>query len=81
MKTTYTECVIAQNGCDPISGDSRIIIRIADQGAGPYLQICGYHGEPIEGETASDIFLESDDEIDRFAEVCKAMLKQAGETK
>lgn len=77
MKVTYTECVMAQDGVSPIYGSHRIIIRVDDQAAGPYLVVRGYNAEPMDGETEHDIFLQTDAEIDEFAATCKALLKQA----
>lgn len=77
MKTIYTECVMAMNGCNPIFGNNRVIIRVDDEAAGPYLVIRSYNGEPLPGETEHDFFLQSEEEIDQFAAICKSMLKQA----
>ena len=73
LKAVYTECVIPLNGGNPIFGENRIIIRVNDQGAGPYLQIRGCNDD---GETGHEFFLNSEEEIDEFAVICKAMLMQ-----
>lgn len=79
MKAVYTECVIPLNDCNPIYGENRIIIRVEDNAAGPYLLIRGYNDDPGQGEAEHDFFLCNDAEIDFFAAACKAMLKQANE--
>lgn len=79
MNAIYTECSIGFNGDSPIFGGNRAIIRVHDQGAGPYLGIRGATDEPIkaDGETKHDFFLCTEAEIDKFADICKAMLRQA----
>lgn len=79
MKVCYTECVMTQDGESPIFGPHRIVIRVEDNSGGPFLVIRGVNGEPDPGETEHDFFLQSEAEIDQFAEVCKSMLRQAEE--
>jgi hypothetical protein len=74
-----TEISIAMNGGNPIYGEHRVIIRVDDEAAGPYLVICGQNGDPQEGETGHEFFLCTEDEIDQFAKVCKDLLRQANE--
>lgn len=78
MTFVYTECKIAINGGDPLSGGHRVIIRVHDQGGGPYLGIRGENDAPeTDEETEHDFFLCDEDDIDRFAAICKNMLRQA----
>jgi hypothetical protein len=73
---------MTQEGVSPIFGEHRIIIRVDDQGGGPYLVVRGYNSEPVKGsgETGHEFFLNSEAEIDEFAATCKALLKQAERT-
>jgi len=77
VNAVYTECSIALSGSDPVVGGNRVIIRIGDHGGGPFLVIRGENGEPYEDETPHDFFLCTEDDIDKFAAICKNMLKQA----
>jgi hypothetical protein len=77
VKVCYTECVMTQQDESPIFGAHRVIIRGDDNAGGPYLVIRGDNNEPDAGETEHDFFLQSEEEIDQFAEVCKTMLRQA----
>ena len=77
MNAVYTECSIGLSGSDPVVGEHRAIIRVHDQGAGPFLGIRGVNAEPCAGETRHEFFLCTAAEVDKFAKICKAMLKQA----
>jgi hypothetical protein len=78
VKAYTTERVIVQPDHEsPVFGSNRVIIRLDDQGAGPYLVIRGDNQVPDAGETPHDFFLQTEDEIDMFAAECKAMLRQA----
>lgn len=79
MRMLYTECSISLEEESPIYGKWRVIIRIDDQGGGPYLVIRGDNLEPNAGETPHDFFLQTEAEIDQFAARCKEMLRQAQE--
>lgn len=75
MKAYYTECVLVHNGESAILGSSRVIIRVDDQGGGAYLVIRGENSDAAPDETAHDFFLQTDAEIDQFAEACKELLR------
>ena len=79
MKVLYTECAISMNGESPLYAEGRVTIRIDDEGGGPYLVIRGCNDGANDANSAHDIFLQSDEEIDEFARVCKNMLRQANE--
>jgi hypothetical protein len=79
MKTITTERLIILNGGQHIFSPHRIKLRIGDQAAGPYLLVSGKNDEPdtAGGETGHEFFLESAEQIDQFAEICKQMLMEA----
>ena len=79
MTVITTEKLIILNGGKHIFDPHRIRLRIDDQAAGPYLVISGENDEPdtSAGETGHEFFLDDEGQIELFAEICKAMLKEA----
>lgn len=80
MHVITTEKLIILGDEEPhIFSPQRIKIRIDDQGAGPYLVISGENDEPdtTSAETGHEFFLCTDEEIDRFANICRKMLLEA----
>lgn len=80
MHVITTEKLIIMGHEKPhVFSPQRAKIRIDDQGAGPYLVISGENDEPDAGsaETGHEFFLCTDEEIDRFAEICREMLLEA----
>lgn len=78
MRMMYTECAIVMHSetDHPMFAPKRISIKINDDGGGPCLEIIGINDEPEDGESENAFYLFEGD-IDKFAKVCKAMLKQA----
>ena len=74
LRPIHTECFVSL--ADPKEPahvfDDGIVIRVEDDGAGPYLVIRGR----VEGMQGGAFPLEAGD-IDRFAGICKAFLAQA----
>lgn len=80
MHVITTEKLVIMGDEHPhIFSPQRAKIRIDDQGAGPYLVISGHNDEPesATGEAGHEFFLCSDEEIDRFADICREMLLEA----
>lgn len=81
MKLPYiiTEIVIPMGEHKTVFSSVRAIVRIEDEGSGPYLMISGKNDEPdaAENETGNEFFLQSVDEINQFAVICKKMMVDA----
>lgn len=79
MKCLATECVIPLDGKDAASllSDCCAVVRVQDQGAGPYLIITGrtFQFDPALGETEHSFVLDSIQQIDDFASHLKAILQ------
>ena len=56
----------------------RIIIQVRDDAAGLYLAIHGKNDEPEVDETEHEFYLNTVDEIEEFANICKQLIKQTG---
>ena len=81
MRAIYTECIVSMSpDSDPSAGtvyDSHAaIIRVVDDAGGPYLMGTGRSDDRNE-DLARSFPLGTNDEIDQFAAICKAMLAQA----
>ena len=78
MRKIITEVMlIPHKPEDGILAENLTRIRIDDEGAGWYLKITGQSCD-TQGEA---IFLQTPEEIDQFAEVCKEMLAQEDDSK
>ena len=79
MKKIVSEIIIPLGEHKTIYSAQRIVLRVHDLAAGPYLAIEGIDDEPTnEGENKHMFYLEAN-QIDEFAEICKEMLKDAEE--
>lgn len=76
MKVHCTERVIVPDGESPVFGRGRIIVRIEDEAAGPFISAIGTDHEAPDGIDQKSICFESEADIDLFAEVCKQMLRE-----
>lgn len=72
-----TETIIPMGRFKTVFSDIRAIIRVHDEAGGPFLSIEGQNDEPEDGYNDHQLFLQSETEIDQFAAICKAVLKQA----
>lgn len=79
LEQITTEVIIPMGVDKTIFSTCRAKIRVGDQGGGPYLLIEGCNDEPDkdDGETGHEFYLQSLDEIDQFADICRMVLKNA----
>lgn len=81
MRAIYTEMVLSQSmQGESCAGDvfdpNAIVIRVEDNGGGPFLVIHGRMEDKPEGVPDGSISLDKT-EIDQFVACCKALLAQA----
>lgn len=79
LEQIITEVIIPMGEHKAIFSTCRAKIRVGDQGGGPYLLVEGCNDEPDTGggETGHEFFLQTMDEIDQFAEICRGILTTA----
>lgn len=78
MKPIITVMTVASGKETAIYAAQRIVITLLDEGAGPYLAIQGIDDELTDnGMNEHCFYLESVEEIDQFAAICKGMLYEA----
>jgi hypothetical protein len=73
------ERIIVSYGDNPAPYSAqRIIITLHDQAAGPYLAIQGVNDEPdkLEDENNHEFYFQSIEEVNKFASLCRRMLRQ-----
>jgi hypothetical protein len=79
MEKIITEVIIPQGTDKTVFSPQRVQIRINDLAAGPFLIIEGFNEEPGAGESAHEFCLQSIEEINQFAAICRRMLRSAEE--
>lgn len=62
-----------------IFDDVRCVLRVHDEAAGPFLSVEGQNDYPDNEYNDHQFYLQDHDEIDQFAAICHALLKQAVE--
>lgn len=72
-----TETIIPMGEHKTVFSAIRAVIRVHDEAGGAFLSIEGQNDEPEDGYNEHQFFLQTEAEIDQFAEICKAVLKQA----
>lgn len=79
LEQIITEVIVPIGDNKTVFSTCRARIRIADQGGGPYLMIEGRNEEPdiADGETGHEFYLQTLDEIDQFADICRNVLMKA----
>jgi hypothetical protein len=76
-----SEVIVACGEHKTLFSAQRIVIRVLDMAAGPFLAIEGIDDDQTaDGENLPHCFyLQSEEEIDKFSRICKRILKQANE--
>lgn len=79
FQTIPTETCIPMGEHPTVYSDKRVYIRVRDKAGGPYLAIEGSNDDPEDGDRPAEFYLQSIEEIDDFADICKRILKDAQE--
>lgn len=75
MKYVITEIIIPRTeGNVEVFAPQRIRVSVKDEGGGHYLAVEGINDEPELGETAHEMYFETEEQINDFARICKNML-------
>lgn len=77
LKPITTETIIPMGKHKTVFSDVLAIIRVHDEAGGPFLSIEGRNDEPEDKYNHHHFYLNNEAEFDQFAEICRAVLKQA----
>jgi len=78
FKPIIKEMLIPQGQYNTIFSDTMVRIIVHDEAGGPFLGIEGvYDPEGNDEYSTHEFFLNDEDEIDQFCQICKEVLRQA----